>query len=162
MKEHRQKLSRVQEMRANADREEKKIRASCAHQNKNDKIIVQLVSDISNDPNVSPTAVVCPECGERFDLQQYAAADVSQAVSVLHDVIQQIRLYSKQSSDRDNNILLGKLDADNQEIPNLYKRVVDTYNRGGNRGRNNRNKDRNKTQSSFGSFGNATTTFIGR
>lgn len=89
----------------------------------------------------------CELCGEEFSMTPMKANVIEEAAEILHDAIQQIRVHAKEGEEEIVTVL-GKLDFNIREVPELYRRSLDENIRG--KGKKNKNKNRNRD--GFGNF----------
>lgn len=126
------------------EKEIKRIAVPCSHLNKKGELKVELSDGVAK----------CKKCGLRFGLDQYSSDTVRESVRVVHDVLNQLKVFSD-SPDDDNDLIrsLGELDFNLSSIEELYSRMLEEQGRG-------KKKKKNNDYDAFGSIGRDV-SFIG-
>ena len=98
----------------------------------------------------------CKKCGEVFNMDKIARKDITNALTVIHDMLNQTRCMTNPDRLADMNIgqHLGVLNFDVKEAAELYERIVREN------GNNNRDRDRDRDRrrrdddrEDYGSYG---------
>lgn len=125
----------------------KQVSVKCPHQYTGDKANKPALKMDKDDP----TMVVCKRCEEEFSMTKHDNADVMNAIKVLHDVINQLKLCSRPTNEKDMALIesLGKQDLLNLELYELYSRITDE-----NQQKKNKKKKKKHGGNDYGGYGN--------
>lgn len=148
-----EELSRVDDMLAKLHMEKQKIAVECSHQvYKKGKNEWRLKLDFLDDRGTAE----CKICHVKFNIHPISQNEVLDAVETLHNVVQQVRAFSNPDKDAKTIRDLGLLDYNNQRLPEIYRRTLDTY--------SNRKKQKNNNKNNgggWGSYGTQNLSFMG-
>jgi len=140
------KLERLEGMERDFHKEKKKIAIHCCHQNEKGKLkIYPYEKGKTGDYQ-------CKYCKTIFNMNHISKEELKDALSTLHNAIQQIRSFADCDKDEKIIMLLGELDFNLHETKELYERYADIYGK-----RNKKKKDRDD----IGSYGVGSISFIG-
>lgn len=116
-KEFEKERNDLYELRRQLREKEKRIVSRCSHRKKSGKLALRVLSDGRFE---------CKRCGETFSMEQIPGRDISNALRVVHDMINQIRCLTDPDRERDVRIseALGILNFDIKEAAELYERIV--------------------------------------
>lgn len=146
-----QKMDKIKELEREVKKEKRKAIVECAHQNEKGKLKIHPVNEKGD--------YKCKFCEEEFNMNAISRAEIEDAVSTIHNAIQQIRCFSDPESDAKLIKLLGELDFNLQETGELYDRIVNAL--GKNKGNKKGGKRYDNDKDSFGSYGSGSLSFIG-
>lgn len=147
----REKMSKIEKIRKDTEKELKKIVVDCAHQNEKGKLKIHPVGNPA-DGNYE-----CKYCKTRFNMNPIKDAELDTAIEIVHDAIQQIRCFSDYREDEKLIRLLGELDFNMQETKELYTRAISVYGRGNGKKKDKKNRN---NDSDFGNYGSGPISFI--
>lgn len=96
--------------------------------------------------------VKCKRCQEEFSMKKVKTEELMNAVKVLHDAINQIKVCCDPTNEKDMELIenLGKQDFYNLDVVEVYERVTSDY------GNKKKNKKKKNKGSSIGYYGNVT------
>jgi coenzyme F420-reducing hydrogenase beta subunit len=147
----RDKLSKMEQVRRELEKEQKKLVVECSHQNEKGKLKIYQINEQGE--------YQCKYCKQTFNMDPLSQADIKAATKIMHDAIQQVRCYSDPTEDEKLIRLLGELDFNLSETAELYERVASTYGKGnGKKNKKNKNKG---DGNDFGAYGAGQLSFIG-
>ena len=133
------------EKRKELDRELDKLKIPCSHtKESNGRLKVEFINE---------RYVRCEKCGCEFDFTRIETDELKNAVNIIHNAINQIKVMSD-APEREKKVLreLGTMDYNLSELLDLYKRTINTFGKG--------KKKKKSKDSSFGSYGAASIDFI--
>lgn len=133
----------IEKQRRAIEKQERLIRSQCTHTKHNGSLALELYSGTSEGR--------CTICGEEFNVAPISMAELQKSIQVVHNAIQQCRIFGDGSDDKKLVTLLGETDYNVTNIVHaLYKQVSTEYMRSNNKGK----KKPKKQQNSFGSYSN--------
>lgn len=142
-----QSWEKLQERKKILEQEEKQIIVRCSHQNKRRKLRIRPVDEKGN--------FQCKDCNTVFSMNPISKSELTEAVRIIHDALQQIRLIADPERESKTIRFLGELDFNNEEIIKLYARTMESYGKG-----KNKDKFRDRDRDSHGSYGTGAISFI--
>lgn len=130
-------MGNLLEEKKKLDRKIKRAAIACSHLGKNGKV--------KFDIDQSTGQCVCKRCGTKFNFAQYSAATANECIKGVHDIINQIKVFTD-DPDEDAGLIrtLGEIDYNLQTVKELYNRLISD-------GKHNKKK---KNSNDYGSFGN--------
>ena len=134
-------------------RERQKLIIPCSHTKKGgEKLNLNLVDD-----NTGETIAKCNQCGTKFSLTPVREDELRDAVMVIHDAVNQLKIYSEDPKAEAKMIeALGNIDFNVLNLPEMYKTAVEQYS-----GKK-KKKRRNNSDDNYGSYGGASLFGSGR
>lgn len=144
------KLHKMEQIRKQIEKEQKRMVIECSHTNENGKLKIK--------PIGSHGDFECKYCKSRFNMNQVHRDTIEDATKVLHDVLQQIRCLSDVEVDYETIRKLGELDYNLQETAELYERVREVYSQQGGK---KKKKKKHDSGDSFGNYGGSQLSFLG-
>lgn len=136
--------------RKEIEKEERLIKTQCAHQNHKGRLTIHPIGNRGE--------YQCDICGEEFNIQPISSQELSAAINVVHNAIQQCRAFADVEEDLKIIKALGETDYNITYILSpLYKKTTNQYGKGNGK-KKNKNKQR---EESFGSYGNGSFSSFG-
>lgn len=129
------------------ERQIRVMASQCTHRNGKGKLKLEPVGG---------SKFRCKICDSTIDLGEISNADLAKAQEILHNALQQIRVFAHPGTDDKMINELGTLDFNIQETEELYRRLKSTFGRDPYQGKK-KNKNNND---SFGQYG-GNISFIG-
>lgn len=125
-----------------------KAKIPCSHTNENGKIKIKFLDD--------STRVQCKKCGAMFDFKTVDMDTLNDAIRIVHNAINQVKVLSDNPSEDKKVIrLLGELDYNLGNLSELYEATTKSFNKN-----KNKKKKKNRDYDSFGQFGAGSVRYI--
>ena len=126
-----------------------KAKIPCSHSNDNGKIKIRFLDE-------GTTRVQCKRCGEIFDFRTVDGETLRNAVTVVHNAINQIKALSDNPREEKKLInTLGEMDYNLKNLIEIYDATTKSFNKG-----NGKKKKKNHDYDSFGQFGAGSVRYI--
>ncbi len=135
-----EKSKTLQQSRIEAERLEREMAMICSHSRPNKKGEMRFTLIPAEQGTYR-----CDQCGERFSLDPVRHEDLTKAVSIVHDVAQQVRAFSDPYTDEHFIAELGRADYNVKQLPKYYQRALAVY------GKRSNGKGKKKSQNGFSS-----------
>lgn len=137
---------------AAAEQFELKVKSECSHKKTTSDGRVKLSIEAIDKHGTYR----CKRCGDTFNLTsipEQGKGGLTEALSTVHNAIQQIRCFSdvRNEKDRKLSLELGSVDAVLARLPVVYNRTVTAYNTNRKK-KNKKNKGKKQNKGGFGSY----------
>lgn len=131
-------LKDIMQERKDLDKQLARLKAVCNHKNnEGTKIKVEPVGPGS-------TVVVCTKCLAEFDISTIDAEKLAEAVEIVHNALNQVKVLTSSKKQRDINLCraYGEADCTITNLPSVYNKIVAEYaNKGKKKSKNNRGNE---------------------